>query len=160
MRCSTILTPSQRPNTRECLVQAILLRCRHVPSHPIRRRAGAKAEQRARRLDSFGMLTLRFCLTTAADCISSSKPLYAHAHNASSTPHAAKKILNCPDHYPAISSSSTHPSRRPPSAASQQQTYPTSSAYLVSLSAPAPSPQRPPAFTSSAEIVTTSNTSP
>lgn len=50
MTTNPYLTPLQRPDPRKRLVKTVLLRCRHLTSHPVRRRAGAKVEQRARRL--------------------------------------------------------------------------------------------------------------
>ena len=39
------LTPLQRPDPRKRLVKTVLLRRRHLTSHSVRRRAGAKVEQ-------------------------------------------------------------------------------------------------------------------
>ena len=50
MMVNPYLISLQRPDPRKRLVKTVLLRRRHLTSHPVRRRAGAKVEQRARRL--------------------------------------------------------------------------------------------------------------
>jgi hypothetical protein len=146
------LTPSQRPDPRKRLVKTILLRRRHLTSHPVRRRAGAKVEQRARRLYSSCMCDCSTYTHAHTNNTFSSRQHYAHAPSESSTPHEAKKTLSSPDPYPATSSCCTPRSPKHPFVASPQQTCPTSSAYLASSSAPAHSPPRLQASTYNAEI--------